>query len=310
MVGRHAPEALYKLQAAAAVGQMGLAQVYESGFYTHGLHTAQILLTHDDFSNRARYLNAKTTLRQLLSLDVIPVVNENDTVSTEAIMLGDNDTLAGLVCNLIEADRFVILTDQAGLFDADPREAPNANLIAHGLAGDPRLDAMAGEGGKLGRGGMRTKLRAAALAARSGTTTAIVSGLEPDVLIRLWRGESIGTALTPGDAPIAARKQWLAGQIKVKGKLRLDAGAVSVLRGSGRSLLAVGVKGVEGEFARGELVSCMDPHLREIARGLVNYDAAETRRIMGQPSGRIIELLGYVDEPELIHRDNLVLIAE
>ena len=304
------PEALYKLQAAAAVGQMGLAQVYESGFYTHRLNTAQILLTHDDFSNRSRYLNARSTLRQLLALNVIPVVNENDTISTEAIMLGDNDTLAGLVCNLIEAERFVILTDQAGLFDADPRKSPQAKLIAHAEAGDPGLEAMAGEGGELGRGGMRTKLRAAALAARSGTATAIVSGQEPEVLLRLWRGESIGTAISPGNAPIGARKQWLAGQLKIKGKLQLDAGAVTVLRDSGRSLLAVGVKSVEGEFARGELVACTDPEMREVARGLVNYDAGETRKIMGQPSGRIIELLGYVDEPELIHRDNLVLTNE
>lgn len=304
------PEALYKLQAAAAVGQMGLAQVYESGFYTHGLNTAQILLTHDDFSNRSRYLNARSTLRQLLALNVIPVVNENDTISTEAIMLGDNDTLAGLVCNLIEAERFVILTDQSGLFDADPRHSPQAELIAHAEAGDPALEAMAGEGGELGRGGMRTKLRAAALAARSGTATAIVSGQEPEVLLRLWRGESIGTAISPGNAPIGARKQWLAGQLKIKGKLQLDAGAVTVLRDSGRSLLAVGVKSVEGEFARGELVACTDPEMREVARGLVNYDAGEARKIMGQPSGRIIELLGYVDEPELIHRDNLVLTNE
>ena len=301
------PEALYKLQAAAAVGQMGLAQVYESDFYRHGLHTAQILLTHDDFSNRTRYLNARSTLRQLLALNVIPVVNENDTISTEAIMLGDNDTLAGLVCNLIEAERFVILTDQAGLFDTDPRESPQAKLIRHAQAGDRRLQAMAGEGGEMGRGGMRTKLRAAALAARSGTTTTIAGGQESNVLIRLWQGESVGTAITPGQAPIGARKQWLAGQVKVQGKLQLDDGAVNVLRKSGRSLLAVGVKAVEGKFARGELVACVDAQMREIARGLVNYPAAETRQIMGQPSGRIIELLGYVDEPELIHRDNLVL---
>ena len=304
------PEALYKLQAAAAVGQMGLAQVYESGFYTHGLHTAQILLTHEDFSNRSRYLNARSTLRQLLSLKVIPVVNENDTISTEAIMLGDNDTLAGLVCNLIGAEQFIILTDQAGLFDADPRHVPDAKLIPQAQAGDPKLDLLAGEGGELGRGGMRTKLRAAALAARSGTRTTIVSGQEPEVLLRLWAGERIGTVLTPGEAPITARKQWLAGQLKIKGKLQLDAGAVSVLKESGRSLLAVGVENVDGQFARGELVSCIDSQNREIARGLVNYDATETRKIMGQPSGRIIELLGYVDAPELIHRDNLVLTGE
>ena len=301
------PQALYKLQAAAAVGQMGLAQVYESEFYRHGLHTAQILLTHDDFSNRTRYLNARSTLRQLLSLNVIPVVNENDTISTEAIMVGDNDTLAGLVCNLIEADRFIMLTDQDGLFDTDPRYSPDAKLIEQAQAGDAHLEAMAGGGGELGRGGMRTKLKASALAARSGTASVIAYGREPDVLIRLWQGESVGTAITPGEAPIGARKQWLAGQVKVRGRLQLDEGAVDVLRKSGRSLLAVGVKGVEGEFARGELVACVDPQCVEVARGLVNYNASETKVIMGQPSGRIADLLGYVDEPELIHRDNLVL---
>jgi glutamate 5-kinase len=304
------PQALNELQAAAAVGQMGIARVYEQCFHSHAIHTAQILLTHDDVSDRARYLNARSTLRQLLSLGVVPVVNENDTISTEAIKLGDNDTLAGLVCNLVEADVFIILTDQQGLFSADPRENAQAQLISHGQAGDPNLDKMAGEGGEFGTGGMRTKLKAAALAARSGTATVIASGLEPKVLLRLARAEPLGTLLEPSSVPLAARKQWLAGQFKMRGQLRLDLGAAKVLRTSGKSLLCVGVRDVEGLFDRGELVSCLDPDGHEVARGLVNYNAEETRQIMGHPSGAIMQLLGYVDELELIHRDNLVLTGD
>ena len=305
---RRRPEALFELQALAAVGQMGLIQVYESCFQAHGTHTAQILLTHEDVAHRGRYLNARSTLRALLRFGVVPVVNENDTVATHEIRLGDNDTLAGMVANLVEAELLVILTDQPGLLSADPRLSPEAELVARGYAGDPALDAMAGEGGQLGRGGMRTKLKAAALAARSGTATRIVSGRETDVLVRLHGGEDLGTLLEPRTSRLAARKQWLAGLQSVAGRLSLDAGACKVLREAGRSLLAVGVCRVEGQFSRGEIVACMDPEGREIARGMVNYDADETRRIMGQPSTRIAELLGYVDEPELIHRDNLVLI--
>jgi len=304
------PAALFELQAVAAVGQMGIARVFKDCFDQYGIHTAQILLTHDDVGDRQRYLNARSTLRHLLELGVVPVVNENDTISTEAIMLGDNDTLAGLVCNLIEADFFVILTDQQGLYDADPRHHPEARLIESGQAGDPALEAVAGEGGELGRGGMRTKLKAAALAARSATPTAIVSGREPDVLAQLCTGMHLGTLLAPNTARLAARKQWLAGRLKVSGSLRLDLGAADVLRRSGRSLLAVGVREVTGAFSRGELVSCLDPQGAEIARGLVNYDSSETRLIMGCPSHEIAGLLGYVDEPELIHRDNLVMTAD
>ena len=304
---RHRPEALYELQALAAVGQMGLTQMYESCFQTHGMHTAQILLTEEDVSNRSRYLNARSTLRSLLGFGVVPVINENDTVSTDDIRLGDNDTLAGLVANLVTADVLVILTDQEGLLSADPRCHVVATLVASGTAGDPALEALAGEGGTLGRGGMRTKLNAARLAARSGTPTRIVSGREPGILERIADGESPGTLLVPRQPPIAARKQWMAGQLKVNGRLDLDAGAARVLRDSGRSLLAVGVRAAHGDFERGEIVACFDPDQREVARGLVNYDAMETRLIMGQPSERIAELLGYVDEPELIHRDNLVL---
>jgi glutamate 5-kinase len=301
------PHALHELQAAAAVGQMGLIQAYESCFQRHGLHTAQILLTHADLSHRQRYLNARSTLKTLLSLGVIPVVNENDTVATDEIKLGDNDTLGGLVANLTEATLLVLLTDQAGLYDADPRQNAGAHLVAEGAAGDPALDAMAGEGAAWGRGGMRTKLRAAAWASRSGTATIIASGHAPNVLVRIADGESIGTLLKPSQEPLAARKQWLAGGLKPQGTLMIDGGAVRVLRESGRSLLAVGVTEVLGEFARGELVLCVGPGGEEVAKGLINYSAGETRRIMGQPSDRIEAILGYVDELELIHRDNLVM---
>lgn len=303
------PRALFELQAAAAVGQMGLVRAYESRFQRHGLHTAQVLLTHDDLADRKRYLNARSTLRSLLRLGAVPVVNENDTVATEEIRFGDNDTLAALVANLVEADLLVILTDQSGLFDRDPRSDPGACLIPEARAGDPALELLAAGGsGALGRGGMLTKLRAAGRAARSGTPTLVVSGRETRVLARIADGEAIGTHLSAASEPLAARKQWLAGQLQVRGRLTLDAGAVRVLRQSGRSLLPVGVTAVEGAFARGELVACDGPDAVEVARGLVNYGAEEARRIIGQPSDRLEALLGYVDEPELIHRDNLVLL--
>lgn len=303
------PNALYELQAAAAVGQMGLVQTYESCFQRHGMHTAQILLTHDDLSNRKRYLNAGSTLRALLKLGVVPVVNENDTVATDEIRFGDNDTLAALVTNLVEAELLVILTDQPGMFEADPRVQPEAKLIHEARAGDAGLEAMAGGGsGTLGRGGMLTKVRAAAQAARSGASTLIAPGREAGVLLRVAQGEETGTLLYSSQGPVAARKQWLAGQLQLRGRLTLDAGAAKVLREAGKSLLPVGVVAVEGVFARGEAVACVSPDGKEIARGLVNYAADEVRKIMRHPSDKIGELLGYVDEPELIHRDNLVLI--
>ena len=301
------PEALHELRALAAVGQMGLVQAFERSFQRHGRHTAQVLLTHEDVSDRLRYLNARTTFRSLLDYGVVPVVNENDTVTTNEIRFGDNDTLAGLVSNLVEAERLVILTDQPGLFTADPRRDAQARLVQDARAGDPALEAMAGDGGALGQGGMRTKLSAAALAARSGTVTHIVSGREVDVLRRLFGSESLGTRLTPEAAPVAARKQWLAGVLRVRGRLEIDDGAAEVLRGSGRSLLAVGVRAVEGDFGRGELVTCVDARGDEVARGLVNYGADEVRAIKGEPSSRISERLGYTREPELIHRDNMVV---
>jgi len=302
------PHALYQLQAAAAVGQMGLVQMYESAFQRFGLHTAQVLLTDADLADRVRYLNARTTLRVLLELSVIPIVNENDTVVNDEIRFGDNDTLAALVTNLVEAEVLVILTDQDGLFDKDPRIDANCTLIGEAQAGDRALEAMAGCGKALGRGGMLTKVRAAEKAARSGAATVIASGNAADILLRLRDGETLGTLLTPVTGRWAARKQWLAGQLNVRGKLQLDAGAVAVLRDSGRSLLPVGVTAVDGAFQRGELVACLGPDGGEVARGLINYDANETARIIGKSSDQIEGILGYVDEPELIHRDNMVIL--
>jgi len=307
---RRRPHALHELQAAAAVGQMGLIQAYESCFFRHGLHTAQMLLTHDDLIDRRRYLNARSTLRTLLKLEVIPVINENDSVAAEEIRFGDNDTLAALVANLIEANLLVILTDQSGMYEQDPKSNVNARLIRQVNAGDPQLEKMAASGkqGKWGRGGMLTKVRAAARAARSGTATLIAAGREQDVLISIVEGKDIGTLILPSQSPVAARKQWLAGQLKVQGKLILDDGAVQVLKTSGRSLLPVGVIAVEGDFVRGEVVACYGANGQEIARGLVNYSSEEAKKIMRQSSDKIEELLGYVDEPELIHRDNFALL--
>ena len=302
------PHAMHELQAAAAVGQMGLAQCYESSFREHGLRTAQVLLTNADMADRQRYLNARSTLRTLLGLGVIPVINENDTVATDEIKLGDNDTLAALVTNLIEADVLVILTDQAGLFDADPRKHRQAKLLEQAAAADPGLEPPAGGAGARGRGGMLPTVLAARRAARSGAHTVIASGAEADVLVRLARGERIGTLLTAQTVPLAARKQWLADYLSVSGRVRLDAGAVKALTRDGKSLLPIGVTEVAGEFERGAVVACLDPTGREIARGLANYSAGEARKIMRRPSGEIEMILGYVDEPELIHRDNLVLL--
>ena len=302
------PHALYELQAMAAVGQMGLVRAYEAAFDTHGIRAAQVLLTHDDLTNRQRYLNARSTLRALLGFRVVPVINENDTVATEEIRFSDNDTLAALVANLVEADVLLILTDQPGLFERDPRQDRAALLVREGMAGDARLLAMAGGSGSLGRGGMRTKLMAAAKAARSGAATVIAAGREPNVVSRLLKGEPIGTYLQPAQTRLAARKQWLAGQLVVQGRLALDAGAVKAVREAGKSLLPIGVKAVDGDFDRGEIVACFDSAGAEIARGLVNYNAADARRIMGRPSDEIEAILGYVDEPELIGRDNMVVL--
>ncbi|MFM1955757.1 MAG: Glutamate 5-kinase [Pseudomonadota bacterium] len=303
------PTAVNELQAAAAVGQMGLVQMYQSCFSQHGLHTAQVLLTHDDLADRKRYLNARSTLRTLLAMGVIPIINENDTVVTDEIRFGDNDTLASLVANLIEADALVILTDQSGLYSADPRKNPDAKFIQHAIAGDEALEQMAGgAGSNVGTGGMLTKILAAKRAARSGAHTVIASGREANVLVRLASGEAVGTHLRTEQAKMLAKKQWMADHLRVSGELHLDAGAVKVLRTDGKSLLPVGVIGVEGSFERGDVVACLDPQGQTIARGLVNYSSAETARILRQPSSEIASILGYVDEAELIHRDNLILL--
>jgi glutamate 5-kinase len=304
------PHALHELQAAAAVGQMSLIQAYETCFRKHQLLTSQVLLTHQDLADRKRYLNARSTLRTLLDLGVIPIINENDTVASDEIRFGDNDTLAALVTNLIEADALVILTDQAGLYSKDPRKDADAALVAEARAGDAALESMAGgTGSAIALGGMLTKVLAAKRAARSGAHTVIASGREPRVLHRLASGERIGTQLIAERATLAARKQWLADHLQVRGSLTLDAGAVRALTVQGKSLLPIGVIDVSGDFERGEAVACLDEGRREIARGLVNYSASETRRILRAPSGEIETRLGYVDEPELIHRDNLAVLG-
>ena len=303
------PTLMHELQAAAAVGQMGLAQAYEVAFAKHNLRTAQILLTHEDLANRQRYLNARSTLFALLRLGVVPIVNENDTVATEEIAVGDNDTLGALVTNLIEADALIILTDQRGLYDSDPRKNPNALFVSQGLAGDASLEAMAGStGGGLGTGGMLTKILAAKRAARSGAHTVIASGREPDVLVRLAQGECLGSELRAELPVLSARKQWMADHLRLRGKLVLDAGAIKALVLEGKSLLPVGVRAVEGEFEPGDVVACVDSAGKECARGLVNYSSADTRRIMGQPSAQIADILGVMPESELMHRDNLIIL--
>lgn len=303
------PHALYELQAAAAVGQMGLAQAYASCFSQHELQTAQVLLTHEDLSNRKRYLNARSALTTLMKLEVIPVINENDTVAMDEIRFGDNDTLAALVTNLVEADALVILTDQDGLYTGDPRKHSDARLLSEVSAADPALMGMAGGvGSNIGSGGMLTKVIAAKRAARSGAHTVIASGHEQQVLVRMAQGETIGTRLKATIPILAARKQWLADYLQVRGRITLDQGAVNALVMDGKSLLPIGVTQVAGDFDRGEAVACLGPDDREIARGLINYNTEETRKIMGKPSSHIETLLGYVDESELIHRNNLALL--
>lgn len=301
------PKEIHLQQAAAAVGQMGLVQTYESCFMQYGINTAQILLTHEDLSDRTRYLNARSTLTTLVDMGVLPVINENDSVATAELCFGDNDTLGALVANLVNADALIILTDQHGLHESDPRDNPQAPVIRTAMASDARLSAMAGGSNNVGRGGMITKVSAAKLAARSGACTIIANGREPDVLVRLAKGEELGTLLLPENQPVAARKQWLAGQLKVKGQLTIDAGAARVLKESGRSLLPVGVIASSGKFRRGDMVSCIDEQGVEIARGLVNYDSAEAARLLRCAGDLIESVLGYSGEQEIIHRDNMVL---
>lgn len=302
------PKELHELQAAAAVGQMGLAQMYESQLSAHGMHSAQVLLTHADLADRERYLNARSTLLTLMAHRVLPVINENDTVVNDEIKFGDNDTLGALVANLVEADALVILTDQRGLYSADPRKNPDARFIDNAQAGDPELELMAGgAGSSLGRGGMLTKILAAKRAAGSGAGTVIAWGREPDVLLRLARGEAIGTALHAATPKLAARKQWMVDHLQMRGAVSIDAGAVVKLREQGKSLLPIGVTEVQGDFHRGDVIAVRAPDGTELARGLANYSAVESRLIARKPSSEFEALLGYAAEPELIHRDNLVL---
>jgi glutamate 5-kinase len=301
------PRAIHELQAAAAVGQMGLAQAWETGLRAEGIRSAQVLLTHADLADRERYLNARSTLTALLALDVVPVVNENDTVVNDEIKFGDNDTLAALVANLLEADLLVILTDQQGLYSADPRKDPAAMLLAEVQAGDPALERIAGGAGTLfGSGGMLTKVLAAKRAARSGADTIVASGREPDVLLRLVAGERIGTAFVAAVPKVAARKQWLMDQLKVRGSVTVDAGAAARVTAGGASLLPIGVSAVEGAFHRGDVIAVRGPDGAEIGRGLANYGSDEARRIAKKPSSAFESLLGYQGEPELVHRDNFV----
>ncbi|MBI1835368.1 MAG: glutamate 5-kinase [Burkholderiales bacterium] len=303
------PTGVHELQACAAVGQMGLAQIYESSFRAHGLGTAQILLTHADLADRERYLNARSTLLTLLRFGVVPVINENDTVVTDEIKFGDNDTLGALVANLVEAEALIILTDQRGLYTADPRKNVDAEFVHEARAGDLALEAMAGgAGSSVGSGGMLTKILAAKRAARSGAHTVIAWGREENVLLRLAQGEAIGTQLSSDRAPLAARKQWMLDHLQTSGQVVLDAGAVGKLRNEGKSLLAIGVCEVRGEFSRGAVVTCVDQAGQAIAQGLCNYSSGDARRIMRKASSEIESILGFVEEPELIHRDNLVLM--
>ncbi|MDR0996879.1 MAG: glutamate 5-kinase [Zoogloeaceae bacterium] len=303
------PREMHELQACAAVGQMALARIYEAAFAEHGLRAAQVLLTEDDLADRERYLNARATLGALLAMNVVPVINENDTVATAEIKFGDNDTLGALVANAVEADALILLTDQPGLYTADPRKHPTATLVAVGQAGDPALEAMAGGAGTaIGTGGMLTKIRAAKRAARSGAATVIASGHEKDVLLRLMAGEALGTRLLAQTEPLAAKKQWLADQLKTAGELYVDAGAQQALE-HGKSLLPVGVLSVIGDFSRGAAVSVIAPNGHEIARGLINYKSSEARQIVRHPSADIEKILGYVAEDEMVHRDNLVRLG-
>jgi len=303
------PTGIHELQACAAVGQMGLAQIYESSFRQHNLRTAQVLLTHADLADRERYLNARSTLFTLLRLGVVPIINENDTVVTDEIKFGDNDTLGALVANLIEGDALIILTDQKGLYTADPRKDPHAQFVHEAKAGESALEARAGGGGTgIGRGGMPTKILAAKRAATSGAHTVIAWGREEQVLTRLAAGEAIGTQLLAQTAQLTARKQWMADHLQTAGKVVLDAGAVEKVSAEGKSLLPIGVIDVSGEFGRGDVITCTDEGGRAVARGMSNYSSSEARRIMRRPSTEIHAILGFVEEPELIHRDNMVLL--
>ena len=302
------PQQLHELQAAAAVGQMGLAHMYETKLRENGLGSAQVLLTHADLADRERYLNARSTLLTLLTHGVLPVINENDTVVNDEIKFGDNDTLGALVANLVEADALIILTDQKGLYTADPRHDPTATFVHEARAGDAKLEEMAGgAGSSIGKGGMITKILAAKRAAGSGASTVIAWGREPDALVRLTQGEAIGTLLVAPTQKQQARKQWMADHLQLRGSVTIDDGAVSKLKGDGSSLLPIGMTGVDGDFSRGDVIAIRSLDGVEVARGLTNYASAEARLICRKPSSQFEKLLGYSAEPEMVHRDNMVL---
>ncbi len=301
------PTSVHKLQAAAAVGQMGLIQAYETGFQKYGIQTAQILLTHEDVANRERYLNARTSLSTLISLNVIPIINENDSVAIDEIRFGDNDTLAGMVANLIDADALLLLTDQLGLYTADPDKDKNAEFIEEASVDDPKLEEFAGEGSALGRGGMRTKIKAARIAAKSGAFTVIASGHTEDVILKVAFAENIGTLFSASSTSVNAKRLWLAGQGKLKGTVTIDDGAVNALVKQGKSLLPVGIKAMSGDFQRGEIIACVDENGSEVARGLANFNASQTKLIMGKSTKDIRDILGAIEDDELIHRDNLLV---
>lgn len=303
------PKEIHELQAAAAVGQMGLVQMYETKLRDFKVGSAQVLLTHADLADRERYLNARSTLLTLLRHGVVPVINENDTVVNDEIKFGDNDTLGALVANLVDADAYVILTDQKGLYTADPRRNPDAQFVHEAQAGNPELEAMAGgAGSSIGKGGMLTKILAAKRAAGSGTSTVIAWGREPDVLLRLTRGEAIGTLLVAPTHKNQARKQWMMDHLQLHGSVIIDAGAVRKLQSEGKSLLPVGMVAVDGEFSRGDVIAVRDPHGKEVARGLANYSSAEARLLCKHASSEVEQLLGYRGEPEMVHRDNMVVL--
>lgn len=302
------PKVINELQAAAAVGQMGLVQMYETKLREQGIGSAQVLLTHADLADRERYLNARSTLLTLLAHHVVPVINENDTVVNDEIKFGDNDTLGALVANLVDADVLIILTDQKGLYTADPRKDPAAQFVHVARAGDPVLEDMAGgAGSRVGTGGMITKILAAKRAAGSGASTVIAWGREPQALLRLVAGEPIGTCLLAATPKQQARKQWIADHLQLRGAVVVDDGAARRILQDGKSLLPAGMTAVEGEFSRGEVIAVRNASGQEIARGLANYAASEARLLCRKASADFEALLGYAAEPEMIHRDNLVL---
>ncbi len=303
----HRPTDLPSLQACAAIGQMGLIQTWSSVLDRHHIKTAQVLLTHDDLTDRRRYLNSCDALQQLIDWHVIPVINENDTVSTDEIRFGDNDTLAAMVAGQVHADLLIILTDQQGMFDADPRSNPEAKLLSTVRALDETLFEMAGGSGTLGTGGMLTKVRAARLAAKSGCPTLIASGESDRVLARLMAGELLGTLFITDDDRMTAHQQWLAAHLQTAGRLVIDDGAVNAIKTQHRSLLPVGVKAIEGHFDRGDVVECVDRQGKRIAVGRVNFSSRSAELVKGLASDKVYQVLGEARSLEMIHRNHMAI---